>query len=94
MTEQSFSITELTSKIDQLKFLKNQVKGDLEKEKEVASQLKELNVQRAALLTNDKDSSKKFNLKVPKGTKDFSPKEMAVREGMFKTITSIFKRHG
>ncbi|XP_070558564.1 histidine--tRNA ligase, cytoplasmic-like [Ptychodera flava] len=36
----------------------------------------------------------KFVLKCPKGTRDFDPKQMAIREGVFKTITDCFKRHG
>lgn len=35
-----------------------------------------------------------YELKTPKGTKDFGPYEMAIREKVFSTITSIFKRHG
>lgn len=38
--------------------------------------------------------SKKFTLKTPKGMRDFEPKQMAVREQVFKTITNVFKRHG
>ncbi|KXS22105.1 histidyl-tRNA synthetase [Gonapodya prolifera JEL478] len=37
---------------------------------------------------------KHFNLKTPKGTRDFNDKEMAIRERIFTTITSVFKRHG
>nr|XP_056718477.1 histidine--tRNA ligase, cytoplasmic isoform X3 [Euleptes europaea] len=33
-------------------------------------------------------------LKTPKGTRDFSPKQMAIREEIFGTIISCFKRHG
>uniref|UniRef100_A0A0G4HQT8 Class II Histidinyl-tRNA synthetase (HisRS)-like catalytic core domain-containing protein n=1 Tax=Chromera velia CCMP2878 TaxID=1169474 RepID=A0A0G4HQT8_9ALVE len=32
--------------------------------------------------------------KLPKGTQDFSPVRMAIREEVFRTITSVFKRHG
>ncbi|XP_070552214.1 histidine--tRNA ligase, cytoplasmic-like isoform X1 [Ptychodera flava] len=38
--------------------------------------------------------SHKFVLKCPKGTRDFDPKQMAIREGVFETITACFKRHG
>ncbi len=38
--------------------------------------------------------SRAFELKTPKGTKDFGPYEMAIREKVFGIITSIFKRHG
>ncbi|KFU85666.1 Histidine--tRNA ligase, cytoplasmic, partial [Chaetura pelagica] len=36
----------------------------------------------------------KFVLKTPKGTRDYSPKQMAIRERVFSTITSCFRRHG
>lgn len=39
-------------------------------------------------------SSTSFELKTPKGTKDFGPYEMAIREKVFSTITDVFKRHG
>jgi len=39
-------------------------------------------------------SKKNFTLKTPKGTKDYNDKEMAVREKIFNTIKTVFKRHG
>lgn len=36
----------------------------------------------------------KIELKVPKGTKDWSGKDMVIRDKIFSTITSIFRRHG
>ncbi|KAJ8050404.1 Histidine--tRNA ligase, cytoplasmic [Holothuria leucospilota] len=33
-------------------------------------------------------------LKTPKGTRDFTPKQTAIREGVFKVIIDCFKRHG
>eukprot|EP00058_Branchiostoma_floridae_P002856 XP_002588344.1 hypothetical protein BRAFLDRAFT_114648 [Branchiostoma floridae] len=36
----------------------------------------------------------KFQLKTPKGTRDYNPRQMAIREGVFKTIVNCFKRHG
>ncbi|XP_013419930.1 histidine--tRNA ligase, cytoplasmic-like [Lingula anatina] len=35
-----------------------------------------------------------FVLKTPKGTKDYDPRQMAVREHVLKTIVECFKRHG
>ena len=32
--------------------------------------------------------------KCPKGTRDMSPKKMAIREKAFETIRAIFKKHG
>ncbi|KAF1642474.1 Histidine--tRNA ligase, cytoplasmic, partial [Eudyptes chrysocome] len=36
----------------------------------------------------------KFVLKTPKGTRDYSPKQMAIRERVFNAIITCFKRHG
>ncbi|NXF12972.1 SYHC protein, partial [Smithornis capensis] len=36
----------------------------------------------------------KFVLKTPKGTRDYGPKQMAIRERVFSAIISCFKRHG
>jgi len=35
-----------------------------------------------------------FELKTPKGTVDFGPWQMAIRERVFNTIKGVFKRHG
>lgn len=35
-----------------------------------------------------------FELKTPKGTKDFGPAEMMIRERVFDTVKSVFRRHG
>lgn len=41
-----------------------------------------------------KSSITQFTLKTPKGTKDWSDKDMTVRTAIFDTITKVFKRHG
>ena len=35
-----------------------------------------------------------FQLKVPKGTKDWQGTDMVIRDKIFSTITDVFKRHG
>ncbi|XP_063498848.1 histidine--tRNA ligase, cytoplasmic isoform X4 [Symphalangus syndactylus] len=40
------------------------------------------------------ESKQKFVLKTPKGTRDYSPRQMAVREKVFDVIIHCFKRHG
>ncbi|XP_040852926.1 histidine--tRNA ligase, cytoplasmic isoform X2 [Ochotona curzoniae] len=40
------------------------------------------------------DTKHKFVLKTPKGTRDYSPRQMAVREKVFDVIIRCFKRHG
>jgi len=39
-------------------------------------------------------SKQKFILKNPKGTRDYGPKQMAIREKVFKTIIDVFQKHG
>ena len=41
-----------------------------------------------------KKKSNKISLKNPKGTRDYGPVEMAVREDVFNKITKVFKKHG
>ncbi|KAK4173583.1 putative mitochondrial histidyl-tRNA synthetase precursor [Triangularia setosa] len=36
----------------------------------------------------------KFEIKTPKGTRDWSGSDMVLREKIFNTITNVFKRHG
>ncbi|KAK0631986.1 histidyl-tRNA synthetase-like protein [Immersiella caudata] len=36
----------------------------------------------------------KFDIKTPKGTKDWDGADMVIREKIFSTITDVFKRHG
>ncbi|KAM7417037.1 hypothetical protein PAMA_016919 [Pampus argenteus] len=40
------------------------------------------------------DAKHQFVLKTPKGTRDYNPKQMAIREKVFNIISSCFKRHG
>ena len=59
-----------------------QVKDEVEKLLNLKSQLGE-------------DPGKgKFVLKCPKGTRDYNPHQMAIREKVFNTIIGCFKRHG
>uniref|UniRef100_A0A914XL36 histidine--tRNA ligase n=1 Tax=Plectus sambesii TaxID=2011161 RepID=A0A914XL36_9BILA len=50
-------------------------------------------LEKKALLAAD-EAPTKFQLKVPKGTRDFGPKSMAIRESVIKTVIDCFKRHG
>ncbi|XP_034088577.1 histidine--tRNA ligase, cytoplasmic-like isoform X2 [Gymnodraco acuticeps] len=40
------------------------------------------------------DGKHQFVLKTAKGTRDYNPKQMAIREKVFNTILGCFKRHG
>nr|XP_021387585.1 histidine--tRNA ligase, cytoplasmic [Lonchura striata domestica] len=59
---------------------------------EIAKEVAKLLEMKAQLGTDE--GKQKFVLKTPKGTRDFGPKEMAIRERAFKAIISCFKRHG
>lgn len=39
-------------------------------------------------------ANQKFTLKVPKGTRDFNPQQMALRQSVLEKIVKVFKRHG
>ncbi|XP_076065865.1 histidine--tRNA ligase isoform X2 [Oratosquilla oratoria] len=41
-----------------------------------------------------KSKKSKFELKTPKGTRDYGPKEMAVRRQVFEIISKVFDAHG
>ncbi|KAG9026231.1 Cytoplasmic and mitochondrial histidine tRNA synthetase [Tulasnella sp. JGI-2019a] len=63
---------------------------------EMKKQLAALNG--AAAGAKDKEKDKKagarLQLKTPKGTRDWSPQEMSIREHIFNTLTTVFKQHG
>lgn len=44
--------------------------------------------------TMAKDKKVNFNLKTPKGTKDWAGSDVLLRDHIFKTISDVFKRHG
>ncbi|KAJ5138427.1 Histidine-tRNA ligase/ATP phosphoribosyltransferase regulatory subunit [Penicillium bovifimosum] len=44
--------------------------------------------------TMPKDKGNNFNLKTPKGTKDWSGSDALLRDRIFTTISNVFKRHG
>ncbi|KAG8770163.1 Cytoplasmic and mitochondrial histidine tRNA synthetase [Ceratobasidium sp. 428] len=65
----------------------------------IAAEMKklgELKKQLGQLAGSAKEDPKKSRLvlKTPKGTRDWSPVEMAIREHIFSTLTRVFKTHG
>lgn len=46
-----------------------------------------------AQLSNDAPPQK-FVLKTPKGTRDYNPQQMAIRNSVLQKIISVFKKHG
>lgn len=49
---------------------------------------------KAATKPSKKESKLQFQLKVPKGTKDWADKDMVIREAVFDSLSKLFKRHG
>jgi histidyl-tRNA synthetase len=48
-----------------------------------------------AKLSDGEDSTpQKFSLKTPKGTRDYNPQQMTLRQGVLDKIIQVFKRHG
>jgi len=41
-----------------------------------------------------KQSVRPFQLKTPKGTKDYTPEQTKIRENMFETLRTVFRKHG
>ncbi len=52
------------------------------------------NVRPAKVVEAETASSTRIKPRIPAGTRDFGPKEMAVRQKVFDIITSVYKRHG
>ncbi|KAL3266976.1 hypothetical protein HHI36_011125 [Cryptolaemus montrouzieri] len=72
---------ELVRKLKAAKENKDRVQEEVAKLLELKSQINET-------------GNQKFTLKTPKGTRDFSPHQMAVRSSVLNKIISVFKKHG
>ena len=44
--------------------------------------------------SEDKEGGSKFEVKPPKGTRDFYPHQMAIRRKVLDVISDIFRKHG
>ncbi|GJQ87544.1 hypothetical protein Trydic_g15857, partial [Trypoxylus dichotomus] len=68
-------------------------KGSKEKIAKEVAKLLELKAQ----LNNEEDitnDTHKFVLKTPKGTRDYTPHQMVIRQRVLEKVVSVFKRHG
>ncbi|XP_076446744.1 histidine--tRNA ligase, cytoplasmic-like isoform X3 [Babylonia areolata] len=68
-----------------------QLKADKAPKEKIDEEVSKLLALKAQLGDN---GPKKFVLKTPKGTRDYNPQQMAIREGVFDKIIRCFKRHG
>ncbi|XP_071452483.1 histidine--tRNA ligase, cytoplasmic isoform X2 [Hetaerina americana] len=64
-------------------------KADADKISEEVSKLLDLKAQ-----LGDDGPPQKFTLKTPKGTRDYSPQQMVIRNRVLDKIITVFKRHG
>lgn len=84
--------------------IENQIKlqGDLVRKLKASKETKERIQEEVAKLLELKaqisdetnNVSQKFTLKTPKGTRDFSPEQMALRLSVLNKIVSVFQKHG
>jgi histidyl-tRNA synthetase len=58
------------------------------------TELKEMLALKSQLAPAAPPSGPKLQLKTPKGTKDHGPAATLLRQGIFDTLSSIFKKHG
>ncbi|CRK90541.1 CLUMA_CG004245, isoform A, partial [Clunio marinus] len=49
---------------------------------------------KAKLTENEPSAPQKFSLKTPKGTRDYNPQQMALRQSVLDKIVKVFKKHG
>lgn len=47
-----------------------------------------------AKISDEPSTPQKFTLKTPKGTRDYTPQQMMLRQGVLDKIIAIFKKHG
>ncbi|KAI3647313.1 hypothetical protein MP228_007534 [Amoeboaphelidium protococcarum] len=86
---QNASDEEITPITQQLKDIKMQIKK-LSPTKDSGDKSNSKSTAKSA----DASKNGKITVKTPKGTIDYKPADMAIREKIFQTITTVFKRHG
>ncbi|XP_067949308.1 histidine--tRNA ligase-like isoform X2 [Watersipora subatra] len=85
---------------DLSKQIKNQgdivrkLKSEKATKAEIDEEVAKLLALKAKLNDGEAASSKHFVLKNPKGTRDYGPDKMTIREKVFKVVIEAFKRHG
>jgi len=94
---------DLTSQIESQGLLVRQLKSSKASAEEIKSSVEALLSLKSKLSLLDpstnkdkKSSSKveKFVLKTPKGTRDWEPISMRIRQNIFESITKVFEAHG
>ncbi|ESO93792.1 hypothetical protein LOTGIDRAFT_153262 [Lottia gigantea] len=92
MAEQNKSKTKLQEDIKIQGEIVRKLKSEKADKEQINEEVAKLLALKAEL--GDDGPVKNFVLKTPKGTRDYGPPQMAIREGAFNKIISTFKRHG
>ncbi|EDW33789.1 GL26979 [Drosophila persimilis] len=74
--------------------LVRQLKGAKESKEKIDEEVARLLALKAQLGGDAAPASQKFTLKTPKGTRDYAPQQMTLRQGVLDKIVQVFKRHG
>uniref|UniRef100_A0A2A4JWG9 histidine--tRNA ligase n=1 Tax=Heliothis virescens TaxID=7102 RepID=A0A2A4JWG9_HELVI len=73
--------------------LVRKLKAAKESSEKIQEEVAKLLALKAQLAPEDA-APQKFTLKTPKGTRDYNPQQMSIRNGVLEKIISVFKRHG
>ncbi|GAB0096303.1 Histidine--tRNA ligase [Sergentomyia squamirostris] len=77
--------------------LVRKLKSAKESKEKIDVEVKKLLALKAQVAEEDESASgtgQKFMLKTPKGTRDYNPQQMALRQGVLDKIVAVFKKHG
>ncbi|XP_052855719.1 histidine--tRNA ligase isoform X3 [Drosophila gunungcola] len=74
--------------------LVRQLKTAKESKEKIDEQVARLLALKAKLGGDAAPTNQKFTLKTPKGTRDYGPQQMTLRQGVLDKIVQVFKRHG
>lgn len=94
MTEKETILAQITAQGDEVRKLKA-AKEPKSKIDEEVSKLLALKAKLKDLDGNDvQPGNKNLTLKTPKGTRDYGPESMALRQQIFDKVIAVFKKHG
>ncbi|XP_062137768.1 LOW QUALITY PROTEIN: histidine--tRNA ligase [Drosophila sulfurigaster albostrigata] len=74
--------------------LVRQLKASKESKEKIDEEVSRLLALKAKLGGDAAPTNQKFTLKTPKGTRDYAPQQMTLRQGVLDKIIQVFKRHG
>ncbi|XP_017041987.1 histidine--tRNA ligase, cytoplasmic isoform X3 [Drosophila ficusphila] len=74
--------------------LVRQLKAAKESKEKIDEEVSRLLALKAKLGGDAPPANQKFTLKTPKGTRDYGPQQMTLRQGVLDKIVQVFKRHG